>query len=156
MPRSIARPIVAATLLAGALDILAAILLSLIFGRGPMTMLRYVASGPFPPATDWGAAGSALGLLVHFAIMAVMAAVYVAAAERLPSLRAKPLLWGTLYGLATYVVMNLIVVPLRFPAAFPPSPRGIATQLFCHIVLVGIPIALIAARHFRGRAAFAR
>ena len=72
-----------------------------------------------------------------------------------PALRTKPLQWGVIYGLITYVVMNLIVVPLRFPAAFPPSARGVATQLFCHIVLVGIPIALIAARHFRSRSAFA-
>jgi hypothetical protein len=52
--------------------------------------------------------------------------------------------------------MNLVVVPLRFPAAFPPSPRGLATQLFCHIVLVGIPIAWIASRQLRSRSAFAR
>ena len=56
-----------------------------------------------------------------------------------------------IYGLITYVVMNLIVVPLRFPAAWPPKPIGIATQLFAHIVLVGIPIALIAARRLRTR-----
>ena len=31
-------------------------------GRDPAAMLRYVASGPFPPATDLGAMGSALGL----------------------------------------------------------------------------------------------
>lgn len=150
MPAALARPIVLATLVAGTLDILAAATLSLIFGRGPETMLRFVASGPFPSATEWGAAGSALGLGVHFAIMAVMVAIYVAAAKRIGALREKPLLWGTLYGLATYVVMNLVVVPLRFEGAFPPSLRGTITQLFCHIVLVGIPTALIAARHLRG------
>ena len=51
--------------------------------------------------------------------------------------------------------MNLIVVPLRFAAPLPPSTRAIVTQLFCHIILVGIPIALIAARHFRQRSVFA-
>jgi len=155
MARSLARPILIGTLLAGTLDILAAIGLTLVYGRDPMAMLRYVGSGPFPAATTMGTAGSALGLAVHFALMAVMVAVYVAAAARLPSLRARPVLWGTLYGLATYVVMNLIVVPLRFEGAFPPSTRGIVTQLFCHIVLVGLPTALIAARHLRRRSAFA-
>lgn len=148
------RPIALATLIAGTLDILAAILLSLIYGNGPAAMLRRVASGPFPDASDWGAAGSALGLIVHFAIMAVMAAVFVLAASRWRALALRPLLWGTLYGLATYVVMNLIVVPLRWPEAFPPSTRGIVTQLFCHIFLVGIPIALIAARSLRKRSPF--
>jgi len=155
MPRSILRPILFATLVAGTLDILAAVGLTLFYGREPANMLRYVASGPFPPATEWGAAGAALGLAVHFAIMAVMAAIYLAAAERLPSLRRRPLLWGVIYGLTTYAVMNLVVVPLRFAAPLPPSTRAIATQLFCHIVLVGLPIAMIAARHFRQRSAFA-
>src|SRR4051812_14917299 len=155
MPNGLLRPILAATLVAGTLDILAAVCLSLIFGRGPMTMLRFVASGPFPEATEWGEPGSVLGLAVHFTLMAIMVTAYMIAADLRPALREKPLQWGVIYGLITYVVMNLIVVPLRFPAAFPPSPRGVATQLFCHIVLVGIPIAFIAARHFRGRSALA-
>jgi hypothetical protein len=154
MPRLL-RPILLATFVAGTLDILAAIGLTLFYGRRTVAeMLRGVASGPFPAAAEWEAHGVALGLAVHFTLMAIMVAVYVAAAARLPSLRARPLLWGTLYGLATYVVMNLIVVPLRFGGAWPPSTRAIVTQLFCHIVLVGIPTALIAARHFRRRSPF--
>jgi hypothetical protein len=153
MPTRILRPILLATLVAGTLDILAAVVLSLLFGRGPANMLRFVASGPFPDATDWDSAGSALGLAVHFTLMAIMVTIYMVAADRRPALRFKPLQWGVIYGLVTYVVMNLVVVPLRFPAAFPPSPRGVATQLFCHIVLVGIPIAWIASRHFCGRSA---
>jgi hypothetical protein len=155
MPSRLLRPILIATLVAGTLDICAAIILSLIYGRGPANMLRFVASGPFPPATEWGGAGAAMGLLTHFALMAIMVTIYMIAADRRPALRAKPLQWGVIYGLITYVVMNLIVVPLRFPAALPPSVRGVVTQLFCHIVLVGIPIAYIAARHLRSRSAFA-
>jgi len=151
VPNSILKPVLLATLVAGALDIAAAIGLTLFYGRDPMNMLRYVASGPFPGATDWGTGGAALGLAVHFALMAIMAAIFVAAAARMRTLREKPLPWGSLYGLITYVAMNLIVVPLRWPENFPPSPRSVATQLFCHIVLVGIPIALIAARHLRRR-----
>lgn len=155
MPRSILKPILIATLVAGTLDILAATALTLLNGRDPMNMLRNVASGPFPGATGWGAQGSLLGLAVHFALMAAMAAIFMLAASRWRRLWERPFLWGFLYGLATYVVMNLIVVPLRWPANFPPSPLSVATQLFCHIVLVGIPIALIARRHLRRRSAFA-
>lgn len=151
MPRSILRPILIGTLIAGTLDILAAIGLTLFYGRDPMAMLRYVASGPFPPATEMGAPGSLLGLVVHFVLMAIMVIIFVLAASRLRQLWEKPILWGVLYGLATYVVMNWIVVPLRFQAPLPPSTRAIVTQLFCHIVLVGIPVALVTARHFRRR-----
>lgn len=140
------RTIVWATLVAGTLDILFAVILSLIRGRDPADMLRFVASGPFGEATKWGASGAWLGLATHFALMAVMAALFVVAAQHRPDLTAKPIQWGVIYGLVTYVVMNLIVVPLRFPAAWPPQPIGVATQLFAHIILVGIPIALIAAR----------
>jgi len=50
-------------------------------------------------------------------------------------------------------VMNWLVVPMRFGTPLPPSPLSMATQLFAHIVLVGIPIALIAARYLRPRLA---
>lgn len=154
MPRSLAPPILIGTLIAGTLDILAAIGLTLFYGGDPMRMLRGVAAGPFPGATEWGTGGSLLGLAVHFTLMAIMVTLFVLAAARLRRLWEQPLLWGTLYGLATYVVMNLLVVPLRWPERFPPSTRAIITQLFCHIVLVGIPIALVAARHLRSRSAF--
>jgi hypothetical protein len=142
------RTVALATLVAGTLDILAATFLSLIYGREPAAMLRFVASGPFPGATEWGAAGSWLGLLVHFTLMAIMVAIFLFAATSRPSILDKPMLAGVAYGLITYVAMNLIVVPLRF-GGFPPKPISIATQLFCHIVLVGIPIALIAARNLK-------
>ena len=66
--------------------------------------------------------------------------------RRRPQLLDKPVILGVVYGLITYVVMNLVVVPLRFGAPIPPSALSIATQLFAHIALVGIPMALIAAR----------
>ena len=145
-----ARTIAWATLVAGTLDILAATFLSLIRGKAPADMLRGVASGPFPAATEWGTTGAILGLLTHFSLMAIMVTLFVVVAQRRPALTASPLKWGVIYGLVTYVVMNLVVVPLRF-GAWPPKPIAIATQLFCHIVLVGIPIALITARRARTR-----
>ena len=145
------RTIAWATLVAGTLDIIFAAILSLLRGGAPADMLRFVASGPFPAATERGAAGAWLGLATHFALMAIMAALFVLFAQRRPAIGASPIQWGVIYGLLTYVVMNLIVVPLRFPAAWPPKPIGIATQLFAHVVLVGIPIALIATRYLRVR-----
>ena len=147
---SILKPIAIATLVCGTLDILLAIILTVWRGREIGGMLRFVASGPFPSATDMGSAGAALGLLVHYALMAIMVAVFVIAVRQRPSLLDNPLLWGLAYGLITYVAMNLIVVPLRFPAAWPPKALSIATQLFAHIVLVGWPVALITRHYLRG------
>ena len=143
------RFIATATLLAGTLDILFAICLTFILGREPANMLRFVASGPFPDAAHWGEQGALLGLFVHFALMGVMVAAFGVIARLLATCGQHPIAAGIAYGLVTYFVMNLLVVTLRFPEAFPPKPLSVATQLFAHIVLVGIPISLLSARHLR-------
>ena len=147
------KPIAIATAVSGTLDVLFAMILTVFFGREIGNMLRYVGSGPFPQATEMGAGGAILGLFVHFGLMAIMAAVYVLVARRMPALVERPIQWGVLYGLATYAVMNLLVVPMRFGTPMPPSLRSIVTQLFAHIVLVGIPIALITASSLKRRPA---
>jgi hypothetical protein len=150
MRHSIWKPIAAATLVCGTLDILLAVVLTLLRGKEPAAMLRFVASGPFPAATGWGASGSLLGLVVHFTLMAAMVAVFVLAARSRTHLVDMPLRAALAYGILTYAVMNLVVVPLRFPAAWPPSTLSVGTQLFAHVVLVGLPTALIARHYLRG------
>ena len=147
------KPIAIATAIAGTLDILFAMILTVFFGREIGNMLRYVGSGPFPSAMDMGTGGAILGLLVHFGLMAIMAAVLMLFVRQRPQLLDKPVVLGIVYGLVTYAIMNLIVVPLRFDAPLPPSALSIATQLFAHICLVGIPMALIAARYLKPRTA---
>ena len=150
MKASIWKPTLIATLVCGILDAIFPTVMALLRGRDPAAMWRGVASGPFPGASEWGAAGSALGLATHFALMAIMAVVFMLAVRRLPSLLDRPILSGVIYGLITYVVMNLIVVPLRFGSPLPSAPVQIASQFFAHIVLVGLPIAFVARRYLRG------
>ena len=143
-----ARLIAVATLVAGTLDIASAIVTTLLHGKPVMRMLQGVASGPFgawPLGAGW--TGAALGLAVHFAIMAVMAAAFVIAAPLLPRLRALRLAYGAAYGALLYLVMYWVVLPLRWPSAGG-ATGGIVSVLLplaIHILLVGIPIALIAA-----------
>jgi hypothetical protein len=147
------RPIVVATLLAGTLDILSAFVFAGIAGMTPVGVLAFVASGPFGDAPTQTAGWALAGLLVHFAIMACMAAAYILIAPRIPVLMRHPILAGLGYGVWLWIVMYWIVWPLRFPE-LPPSTTlyGIANQLFSHCILVGIPIAAIATRYF-GRSA---
>ena len=149
MRPSIWKPIAVGTLVCGTLDILLAVILTLWRGKEPAAMLRFVASGPFPDATNWGTNGALLGLATHFALMAIMVAVLVLVVRARPRLLDKPLPTAVGYGLVTYFIMNWLVVPLRFDAPLPPSMLSIVTQLFAHIVLVGIPFALITARTLR-------
>jgi hypothetical protein len=145
------RPIATATAISGTLDILFAMILTLLFGRQIGNMLRFVGSGPFPAATGMGTGGAILGLIVHFALMAVMATVLVLIVRARPQLADTPLRTGLAYGLITYFVMNWLVVPLRFGTPLPPKALSVATQLFAHIVLVGLPMSYIAARYVKPR-----
>ena len=150
MNRSIWKPIGLATLVCGTLDILLAVILTLARGKDPAAMLRYVASGPFPNATEWGARGSLLGLAVHYALMAIMVTILILLVLRRPQLLDTPWRTALAYGVLTYFVMNWAVVPLRFHTPLPPPLLPIATQLFAHIVLVALPATFIARRYLRG------
>jgi hypothetical protein len=150
MAISLARPIVIATLLAGTLDILSAFFFAGLQGIGVLPVLRFVASGPFGDAVQPGGTGWPLvGLAVHYAIMACMAAAFMIAASRLPALVRNRLIAGLAYGALLWIVMYWIVRPLRWPdAPLPGTAWAIGTQLFSHCVLVGLPIAWVASRHF--------
>jgi hypothetical protein len=79
--------------------------------------------------------------------MAVMAAAFVIAAPLLPRLRALRLAYGAAYGALLYLIMYWVVLPLRWPSAGG-AAGGVVSVLLplaIHILLVGIPIALIAA-----------
>ena len=141
------RPIALATLVCGALDLTFAMILTVLFGREIPNMLRYVASGPFPAAMEMGAGGAILGVIVHFTLMLIMVSGFVLLASKQRRLLERPVVAGIVFGLVTYVVMNLVVVPLRFGTPLPPKALSIATQLFAHVVLVGIPTALITRRY---------
>jgi hypothetical protein len=47
--------------------------------------------------------------------------------------------------------MNWLVVPLRFGTPLPPKALSIGTQLFAHIILVGLPTAFITRTALRPR-----
>jgi hypothetical protein len=150
MRPSIWKPIAIATLVCGTLDILLAVILTLWRGREPSAMLRYVASGPFPDATNWGASGSLLGFATHFTLMAIMVAALVLLVRTRPQLLDTPYRTALAYGVVTYFIMNWLVVPLRFHTPLPPATLAIATQLFAHLILVAIPATFIARRYLRG------
>ncbi|MFN4357114.1 hypothetical protein [Sphingopyxis alaskensis] len=137
-------PALFAWALCGTLDIVYAAVSSVLQGGTVPGMLRGVASGPFGDAArDWGAVGAAAGLATHFAIMGAMVAAWFFVARRWNALTLWPWwLTGTLYGLLLYLVMNAVVLPLRFGSPFPPTDPALGLiALFPHIVLVGWPLA---------------
>jgi hypothetical protein len=130
---------------AGTLDIIYACVRGAQAGVSTERVLQSVASGLIGrPSYEGGAATAALGLGLHFAMTALMAAIYAGAATRLPALRTYWWLAGPAYGAGIYVVMNRVVVPL---SAFPGKPFSLnLSGLAVHMLFVGLPIAFAAAR----------
>ena len=151
MNNPVVKTIALSTLVSGTLDILFAMILTVAFGRHIPDMLRFVASGPFPSATDMGTNGAILGLVVHFTLMAIMAAIFVAVVRARPALLDTPWRTALAWAVITYFAMNWLVVPLRFHSPLPPKTLSIVTQAFAHLVLVAIPMTFIARRYLRAR-----
>lgn len=154
--KGISEPIVAGTVIAGTLDLSAAFLSAwIVSGRTAGAVLRGIASGPFGDVMrDGGPLAAMAGLVVHYGIMAVIAAVFVVAARAAPALVRHPVPIGLAYGSLTYLVMYWIVLPARWPAAFPnTTPVDVALALAFQLLFVGLPIALVAARYRPARAA---
>jgi hypothetical protein len=147
--RSLARPILVGGAVAGALDLTSAFIT---FGwRVP----RGIAAGLLgrPSFTNTSPLIWALGVLLHFTIAFSAAAIYCLASKRLPFLRDHWLVCGIFYGIAVYLVMNLVVLPIcALHAAGPYQLRGILQGIVAHIVLIGLPISVSLRTLSQGRA----
>ena len=145
-PLTLARTALYAGLLAGALDTTAAILTNL---QVPArVVLQSVAGGLLGPDTYRGGWPTAwLGLAAHFAIMLVIAVIFVAAAAAFPALRRLWVPVGVLFGVAVWLAMTFVVVPLSASPLTPPADLITALKpIAVHIVAVGLPIAWVARR----------
>ena len=142
------RVILWGTLIAGALDICAAMLSVQLRGIPAIQAVKGVAAGWLGrEAFRGGLPVIALGFLSHFLIMSVVVLVFYFASRSLPALTKHWIPAGIAYGAAVYVVMSFIVVPLSaFPRSGPPSLANILQNLLIMIVCVGLPIAFITRR----------
>jgi hypothetical protein len=139
------KAVLAGGLTAGILDITYAIVAYGFIGVSPRVILQSVASGWLgKSAYAGGAPAAALGLASHLFITCVMAAIFIAAARRIAWLRAQPLLGGAAFGVAAFIVMNYVVVPLSAAAVQSPNGVFLVGGLLAHVLLVGLPIAIAA------------
>lgn len=146
---SIGRALVVGTLAVGVLDILDAFIFFGLRGAKPIGILQSIASGVLGRAAYQGGMRTALlGLLLHFVIAFGVVATYLVATRLLPALNQRPWVYGLLYGLAVYAVMNLIVVPMSAAVlGSGPTPLVVRVNgLLIHMFGVGLPAALVAAR----------
>ncbi|NZA26674.1 hypothetical protein H0E84_09775 [Luteimonas sp. SJ-92] len=136
-------------LVAGTLDLIYICSLWAAMGVGPLRILHSIAAGWLgrESAIAGGAATALLGLVSHYAIAFAMACLYGLASRRWPPLVRHPLRYGALYGVALYLSMNFVVVPLSAAGIGPPRWEWMqVSHLLAHMLLVGIPCALAARR----------
>jgi hypothetical protein len=135
----------------GVLDALDAIIFyGIRNGTTPTRIFQHIASGVLGSAAfDGGYVTALLGFFLHFMIAFIIAAVYFRASISLPMLVRRAVVWGMIYGVAAYFVMNYLVVPL---SAAPQARFAVGPFLngvIGHAFLVGLPVALMAQRSIR-------
>lgn len=142
------KAIALALLIAGTLDISDALIFYGMRGVSPLLLLQNIAYAAIGgSAFRHGMATAVLGLSFHYFIATIVAIIYFLASRRLPLSR-HPFVYGALYGIVVYIVMNYVVLPLSKIGPRPTPPlipliNGVAALIFC----IGIPIALIARRY---------
>jgi uncharacterized membrane protein YagU involved in acid resistance len=89
------------------------------------------------------------GLVLHYLIATIWTVVFYLASRKWLFLIERPVQFGLLYGIAVYLIMTFVVVPLSRvtprPATLTGRTIGILTIMFC----IGLPIALIVRRFSR-------
>ena len=139
------RALLYGTLTVGVLDLLDALVFFGLRGVAPILISQSIASGLLGRAAyDGGVPTAVLGILLHFFNAFVIVVTYLIASRRFPTLAHRPLLFGPLYGLAVYAVMNLVVVPVSAAVVGPKSWPVVVNGLLIHMLRVGLPSALAA------------
>lgn len=144
--------IAAGSIVAGMVDFIYAIASNAHAGIPAIVIPQAVASGVLGlPAFREGAASATLGVALHFSILFVAAALYFLASRKLRVMATRPLLAGPLYGLAIYLFMHLIVLPLSLAPSFEATPVSITRDLLVHVLLIGPLLAYAAHRALKRR-----
>jgi len=143
--RSPGRTILLGALAIGTIDILWAMGMAVIDGKDPLRVLQTIAGGLLGAATfDGGAGTMVLGLALHYFIASCVMTTYYLASRKFPALVRQPWVYGILYGIAVYVVMYQVVLPL---SAWHGKGIKLGTQLakglFIHMFGVGLVAALV-------------
>jgi len=150
--KSKSNTILTSGLIAGTLDILAAILIYAVILQKTtaVKILQSIASGVFKKEAYTGGSQMALyGLLLHYFIALAFALLYFLVYPYLPFLKKNTIISGFLYGIFVWLVMSFIVLPIAFPLLPEkhfdfPLILSMLILMFC----IGLPIALLTRKYY--------
>jgi uncharacterized membrane protein YagU involved in acid resistance len=140
-----AQALIIGGLTVGLLDGLEAIVFFGLRGVTPTQIMQSIASGLLGRAAyQGGIATAALGTLLHFGIALAVVVTYYVASRRWPALTRQPLVFGPLYGVVVYAVMNFVVLPLSAAVTGTRTLPVVINGLLIHALGVGLPSAVFA------------
>ncbi len=130
-------------LLVGTLDGLAALLLN--YNVAPGLIFKFIASGVFgPDAYKGGAEMVVAGVVFHYLIAYLFATAFYLLYPFAFSLLKNKYVIANVYGGITWLVMNVIVVPLSKIGGHAFEPLAAIKAVLTLIICIGLPVALIA------------
>jgi len=139
-----------AGLLAGCLDMTAALVESGLEGKSPVHLLQVIAGGLLGMSSfQGGLATAALGAFFHFLIATTASAIFYLASRKLEFLVKHPIPSGLLYGIAVYIFMYYVVLPISayHTKIALPSVVKLIRDVAVHMFMVGLPISLMVRKY---------
>jgi len=152
--RAALKTILLATLIAGTLDALAAIITySIRGGKNPVRIFYFIASGVFgnEAAYSGGSIMAILGVLLHFFITFLFSLFLFLVYPKIKLILKNKFLIGLLYGVFVWLVMNKLVLPLSKIPALAPKPSQLIIGILVLMFAIGLPIALIVDRFYSSK-----
>ena len=145
------RAVMQAWLVSGTFDISSALVYyGIRYGIPPDLILKNIASGVFGEAAFRGGTPAiAAGLLFHYFIALVWAAVFFIAYPRIALLRKNVFTVAGVYGVIVWAAMNLVVVPLSRVETSPMHLEGALIAAAFLVLFIGVPDRIIIGRYFQ-------
>jgi uncharacterized membrane protein YagU involved in acid resistance len=144
------RAVIVAGLIAGSLDITAALVKYIIdTHKEPTRVLQYIASAVFGPSAYQTKGMVILGLLFHYIVAFSFTLVFFLLYPKFKAASRNRLITGIFYGLLVWVIMNLLVVPQTSVKRGPFKINQVLIQMGILILAIGIPLSYLAYRYYR-------
>jgi len=140
---STARALIYGTLVVGILDAADALVFFGLRGAKPIRIFQSIASGLLGrSAFSGGLRTAVLGVALHFFIAFLIVSTFLVASRYIRILRRAPVWSGLIYGIAVYLVMNFVVLPLSAAGRGALSWPVVVNGVLIHMLGVGLPTSL--------------
>ncbi|HSC28455.1 MAG TPA: hypothetical protein VLD67_14345 [Vicinamibacterales bacterium] len=121
-------------------------------GTPPARVFQAIAAGLLGrDGFSGGGPTAALGVALHFFIAFTIVAVFLFASRHVPALSRAPCIAGPAYGIAVYLVMNFVVIPLSATSGGSFTVPVVLNGVLIHIVGSGCPQCSPPGRPFQDR-----